>query len=153
MTSPRLVAPIVGAQFRPPAALLLRVLPTHHPLYIESEPLNEYDPDAIRVMLDLSTLDVDNEAIANILTNANLTNPSAINDFVTNNSLHLGYVARSSNSKSCQIDNKPSMGNTEIINALTHLKFISPRLNPNWRRPAHLTFSMSGQPLVEVTTP
>lgn len=143
-----LKSPIVGSQFRPPAALLLRILPTNHPLYIELEPLNEHDPDAIRVMLSLSTLDLDNEQISNILTQTNLTAQSAIEDFANSNALHIGYVARSSNPRSCQIDNRPCPGNYEIINALTHNKSVDPL--KLWRYSANLTFSMSGQPLVEV---
>lgn len=151
--TPRLVAPIVGAQFRPPALLLLRVLPSQHPLILESEPSNEHDPDAIRVLLSHKTLDLDNEQIAQILSNAHLSNQTATDDWVNRQILHIGYVARSSNSRSCQIDNRPSMGNTEIINALTHLKIINPHKSYHWKVDAHLTFSMSGQPLAEVTIP
>lgn len=148
MTTPQLVAPIVGAQFRPPALLLLRVLPTNHPLILEAEPSNEHDPDAIRVLLNHTTLDLDNEEIGKILSNAHLSNQSAIEDWVNRQELHIGYVAKSSNPRSCQIDNHPSIGNTEIHNALIHSKAVKPLTT--WRHPAVLTFSMSGQPLVEV---
>lgn len=148
---PTLIAPIVGAQFRPPAILLLRVLPTNHPLTLEAEPDNEYDPDAIRVLLSYPTLDIDNEQIAQVLSNANLSNQSAIDDWVNKQVLHIGYVAKSSNPRSCQIDNRPSIGNTEIHNALIHTKAVKPLTT--WRYPASLTFSMSGQPLIEVKIP
>lgn len=147
-----LKTPIVGAQFRPPAAALLRVLPVGHPLYIEPEPLNEYDPDALRIMLSLSTLDIDNnEQISTILSQTNLTAQKSLEDFINNNALHIGYVARSTNSRSCQIDNKPSIGNTELINTLAHNKLINPITQ--WRYEAKLTFSMNGQPLIEVDIP
>lgn len=151
MTTPRLVSPIVGAQFRPPALLLLRVLPTNHPLILEAEPSNEYDPDAIRVLFSHTTLDLDNEQIAQILSNTHLANQAATDDWVNNQVLHIGYVARSGNTRSCQIDNRPSIGNTEITNALTHAKAIKPLTT--WRYPANLIFSMSGQPLIEVKLP
>lgn len=144
----KLTTPIVGVQFRPPSALLLRVLPIGHPLILEAEPDNEHDPDAIRVLLSHTTLDLDNEQIAQILSNAHLSNQAATDDWVIKQVLHLGYVARSGNPRSCQIDNKPSIGNTEIHNALIASSLVKPLTT--WKHPATLTFSMSGQPLVEV---
>lgn len=147
-----LITPIVGTQFRPPSALLLRVLPSNHPLTLVSEPSNEHDQDAIRVMLDLHTLDLDSEPIANIIQNAHLSNQEAIDNWVNHHTFHLGYIASSRNHRSCQIDNRPSPGNTEIINALTHNKEI-PHSPVVWIKPAFLTFSMSGQPLAKVELP
>lgn len=42
---------IVGAHFRPPAKALLACLPAGHPLYLRPEPTNEYDSNAVQVLL------------------------------------------------------------------------------------------------------
>lgn len=153
MTTLKLVAPIVGAQFRPPAALLLRVLSMGHPLLLEGEPSNEHDPDAIKVLLPILSLDPDNEAIANILQASHLSNQEAIDNWVNKKYFHLGYVAKSTNSRSCQIDNRPSPGNNEIINALIHSGAVPRGKLLVWDCPATLTFSMSGQPLIQIEIP
>lgn len=49
---PQFSALIVGAHFRPPAKLLLSSVPAGCPLSLELEPENEYDPFAIKVLLD-----------------------------------------------------------------------------------------------------
>ena len=45
------LATIMGAHFRPPAKAILSVLPTDCPLSIVPEPTNEYDPNALQVVL------------------------------------------------------------------------------------------------------
>lgn len=47
---------IVGAHFRPPAKALLACLPAGHPLWLRPEPTNEYDENAVQVLLRSSTL-------------------------------------------------------------------------------------------------
>lgn len=51
---PRFETLIVGAHFRPPAKQLLAVLPPGHPLRLEEDNENAYDPAAVRVMLYLT---------------------------------------------------------------------------------------------------
>lgn len=47
---------LVGAHFRPPAKALLACLPAGHPLALRPEPTNEYDANAVQVVLRTSTL-------------------------------------------------------------------------------------------------
>lgn len=47
---------IVGAHFRPPAKALLACLPAGHPLVLRPEPTNEYDENAVQVLLRSTTL-------------------------------------------------------------------------------------------------
>lgn len=51
MTASRnsLTFPIVGAYFRPPAKLLLSILPTGTPLALDPEPSNPYDENAVAI--------------------------------------------------------------------------------------------------------
>lgn len=48
---------LVGAHFRPPAKALLSVLPAGHPLLLRPEPTNEYDGNAVQVVLRTASLD------------------------------------------------------------------------------------------------
>src|SRR5882672_10420402 len=47
---------IVGAHFRPPAKALLACLPAGHPLWLRPEPTNEYDENAVQVLLHSASL-------------------------------------------------------------------------------------------------
>jgi len=49
-------APIVGMHFRPPAKALVAALPSGTPLLLEPEPTNQYDPFAVKVLVDLSDM-------------------------------------------------------------------------------------------------
>ena len=46
--------PIVGQHFRPPASELLNMLPGSHPIELEAEPTNIYDPNAVKVVIPQS---------------------------------------------------------------------------------------------------
>ena len=48
---------IVGARFRPPAAGLLGVLGAGSALLVRREPDNQYDPNALQVLVEHATLD------------------------------------------------------------------------------------------------
>lgn len=47
---------LVGAHFRPPAKALLACLPAGHPLLLRPEPTNEYDANAVQVVLRTDSL-------------------------------------------------------------------------------------------------
>lgn len=47
---------IVGAHFRPPAKALLACLPAGHQLWLRPEPTNEYDENAVQVLLRSESL-------------------------------------------------------------------------------------------------
>ena len=53
---PTYLTPLVGAQFYPPAKLLLQWIPPLTPLILTPEPSNPYDPNAVQVFLDPKTL-------------------------------------------------------------------------------------------------
>lgn len=50
---------LVGAHFRPPAKALLACLPAGHPLHLRPEPTNEYDENAVQVLLASSSIPTD----------------------------------------------------------------------------------------------
>jgi hypothetical protein len=56
---------LVGAHFRPPAKALLAFLPAGCPLALRPEPQNEYDANAVQVLLRTSILSpiLDHEAV------------------------------------------------------------------------------------------
>jgi hypothetical protein len=56
MIADSITTKIVGAHFRPPAKALLACLPAAHPLFLRPEPQNEYDENAVQVLLRSTTL-------------------------------------------------------------------------------------------------
>ena len=51
------LAPIVGMAFRPPAGAVLSALPFSTPLLLRRQPSNEYDSNAVQVLLEGFTPD------------------------------------------------------------------------------------------------
>jgi hypothetical protein len=83
--------PIVGAHFRPPAKALLSVLPAGHPLTLIPEPTNEYDPNAIKVVMKSYQLPADLlPTIDDAVANAGFT----LDDITNQDEWHLGYIPR-----------------------------------------------------------
>ncbi len=99
-----LLAPIVGAYFRPPATTIIRILSINTPLVLDPEPTNPHDPNAIRVCLDYPTLeDTYNsllperkEQFDNALLADGWSIETLLRDMTDNetNLLHLGYIPR-----------------------------------------------------------
>lgn len=54
--SESIITSIVGQHFRPPAKALLACLPAGHPLFLRPEPTNEWDANAVQVLLHSSSL-------------------------------------------------------------------------------------------------
>lgn len=54
----KLTIPLVGQNFRPPARQVLTVLPLGTELHLRTEPENEYDPNAVRVEVDMGDFKV-----------------------------------------------------------------------------------------------
>ncbi len=50
------IASVVGMHFRPPAKAILQCLPAGATLILEPEPTNEYDPNAIKVLVDTASI-------------------------------------------------------------------------------------------------
>lgn len=87
---------LVGAHFRPPAKALLACLPAGHPLLLRPEPSNEYDANAVQVVLLRSTLE---PLLADEAFSAELENQLAGQGFDLAtvreaDEWHLGYLPR-----------------------------------------------------------
>jgi hypothetical protein len=81
--------PLVGMQFRPPAKEVLSILPIGMPLEIRPEPENQYDVNAVMVLVDMGDFPVNLiPLLDNIL-------PSVFDamELCSNGPLHLGYLA------------------------------------------------------------
>lgn len=87
---------LVGAHFRPPAKALLAVLPAGHPLFLRPEPSNEYDANAVQVLLrstDLTPL-TDDPAFAEEVENQLAGQGHDLATVLSEDEWHLGYLPR-----------------------------------------------------------
>lgn len=80
---PEYRTPIVGTSYRPPAQDILNTLPLGYPLFLQSEPDNTYDNNAIAIYID----DFD----YSLLTNEQLKVLKGLT-FGIRLPFHLGYV-------------------------------------------------------------
>ena len=138
----KLLSPITGSHFHPPAKILLTVLPRGTPLQLDPEPENPYDLNAIRVMWDPdSTPENANlfhllDQIKDELLGSGFNIGNILNEMPDVLGWHLGYIPSSSNPKTC----RGYPGNIEILAALA----ASPHHS------ATLTFAPDGSPLVQL---
>lgn len=128
-----MLTPIVGSHFRPPAKLLLSILPAGTPLHLDPEPDNPYDPDAIRVVVRPSEVYIPMESL-DAIEDEILSCGHTIAGIVASNSIHLGYVPSSQNPKSC----RGYPGNSEVLGHLTPDHY------------CQLTFAPDGTPLIAI---
>lgn len=102
MTTRKYLTPLVGNSFRLAGSSVLPVLGAGTPLILEPEPDNKYDPDAVRVVVDIRDID---------------------NPYVTaetqEGTICLGYVPRKSNPKT----NTMGVSNKEVLAIISQ---------PNW---------------------
>lgn len=130
-----LLSPLVGSHFHPPAKTLLSRLPAGTELYLEPEPDNQYDPNAIKVTLpdhELSKLiETSNDELELELLSCGWTS-TALEE---NSPIHFGYIAASL---------KTSKGHSLNTQFLPILSGTS-----NWS--AELTFAPDGAYLVKLT--
>jgi len=117
--------PLVGMHFRPPAKALLQVLPTDFPLQAETEPDNEYDKHAIKLMLKSADIPKDAHDDLNMLASGF---GFPIEDILAKDAWHLGYVKATSASQIAP-----------LINGGSH-KFASSKLS----------YDGEGKPLVTI---
>ena len=80
---------IVGAHFRPPAKVLLSQLPSSTPLYLQREPDNQYDPNAIKVLCRGEDVPQSED-----LENALLGTGYEGHEIASQEYWHLGYIPR-----------------------------------------------------------
>ncbi len=87
---------IVGAHFRPPAKALLACLPAGHPLWLRPEPTNEYDENAVQVLLRSESLRalVTDEFFADELNNQLSGQGSDLESILAQEEWHLGYLPK-----------------------------------------------------------
>lgn len=120
-TSRTVYSPIVGNNFRFAGKLILPMLGEGHPLILDPEPDNKYDPDAIKVCVDMySSKELE----------------AMMNDAETPLIIHLGYIPKSGNKT-----DTTGIGNLQVLNIM--------QSGPDWW--ATLTFSPQGRPLVRIT--
>lgn len=85
--------PLVGMHFRPPAKAILAVLPVGCPLWLEPEPENPYDANALKV--NVRSADIPT-APAIVVKLNDLAQPSGFtsDEIFAKPSWHLGYIPR-----------------------------------------------------------
>jgi hypothetical protein len=81
--------PLVGMHFRPPAKEVLSILPLGFPLEIRPEPTNQYDVNAVMVLVDMADLPVN---LIPLLDNI-LSPMFDACELCSNGPLQLGYLA------------------------------------------------------------
>lgn len=81
--------PIVGAKFRPPALALLETLGIGTPLVARREPQNEFDPNAIQVLVDTNDFEP-----SDVLAQRLEAFGKSIEEVFAQASWHLGYIPR-----------------------------------------------------------
>ena len=86
---PHYQVPVVGMHFRPPAKAILQVLPSDFPLGIEMEPDNEYDRNAIKVMVKSEDIPKDSH---NDLGSLAAGYGFTLDQIMEQPAWHLGYV-------------------------------------------------------------
>lgn len=103
---------LVGMHFRPPAKVLVANLPSGTTLYLQPEPSNPYDENAIAVMLQSEDIPQDAEieaALDTDLAGMGFT----LEDVRAADAWHLGYVAATGGKP--LLANPGYVGNTEIL--------------------------------------
>lgn len=140
---------LVGAHFRPPAKALLACLPAGHPLLLRPEPTNEYDENAVQVLLRTETLTplcnapFFSEELNNQLEGAGFD----LQTILESDEWHLGYLPRAAKGNQAL-----EAWNIEVQVAVhTVLPANADGTFPC--APARLSFDASGKPTVIIPWP
>lgn len=134
---PYLLSPIVGTHFRPPAGLILTQLPVGTELILSPEPDNPYDPNAVRIELDGSSIPYD-KLDPDQLLSCGWTVEALRDEYEGWKVFHLGYIAASQ--KTATIGQTLYKLNTDFLPILAGA--------PDHQ--ATLTFSPEGRALVKL---
>lgn len=130
--------PIVGSHFHPPAKVLLFILPSNTPLYLDPDPDGPHgDPDAIQVNWRPPTDQPTREALCRKLLSIEddlLACGFTPDDILSQSEFQLGFIPRSDNPRT----RGPDGGTLECAAAMA--------ASPN--HSAHLSFDPTGQPIV-----
>lgn len=81
--------PLVGMHFRPPAKEVLSVLPLGTELMLVPEPTNQYDMNAIAVVIDMAEFPVNRLPVLDAI----LREPFDASELCAQGPLQLGYLA------------------------------------------------------------
>ena len=131
--------PIVGSHYHPPAVIVLKELEMGQELVLDPEPFNEWDPNAVKVVVRLSDFKMSDDLVHRIA-DCLIGYGSNWEEFVARGECLLGYVA-STNGKFCKIDGQSCKGNLEVLEILSGTF--------DWH--ANLAFSPAGQPIVKLS--
>lgn len=145
---------LVGAHFRPPAKALLACLPAGHPLLLRPEPTNEYDDNAVQVVLRTPSLDslLTNAAFAEELEQQLAGQGFDLAQVREADEWHLGYLPRAAKGNP-----KLEEWNVQIQRAV-HEVCAAAETDPGVSEdpatvPAQLSFDSTGKPAVIIPWP
>lgn len=140
---------LVGAHFRPPAKALLAILPADHPLWLRPEPSNDYDENAVQVLvLSDSIRDLAKDEFWQANAEGELGNQGfALDEILAEPEWHLGYLP------------KAAKGNAELeawnVQLQKAIHTVAQAL-PDGTFPlvaAFLAFDSAGKPTVSIPWP
>lgn len=135
----KLSIPLVGMHFRPPAAQVLAALPLGTTVQLIPEPSNEYDRNAVRVVVDLHEVGYKTAVLEAMLTGTGFTLAE-----VASQPLQLGYLAATGG--------KPAQGgpgNVEALLMMSALEMDAETALPPFQ--GKLSCLPDGRPSVEIT--
>lgn len=135
---------LVGAHFHPPAKALLAVLPAGHPLALRPEPTNEYDENAVQVLLRSTTIPTD-EAIREELETQLAGAGFDLESVLAEPEWHLGYLPRAAKGNA-----KLEEWNVQVQEAI-HFVASDPEIMKTVA--CTLSFDASGKPTVIIPWP
>lgn len=113
----KMLSLLVGVHFRPPAKALVAHLPAGAPVYLQPEPGNQYDENAIQVLFDGAELPkIEDEEARNARETDFLSQGFSEEEIRDNPEMwHLGYIAKTGGKP---LAGKPWAGNVEVKKAL-----------------------------------
>jgi hypothetical protein len=89
MTDLSIIIPLRGFNFRPAGKAIVQALTIGTPLRLEPDPSNQYDPHAIKIMLDSEAVPAAaREELGELLPRAG----SSIEEFLSVSAHHIGFV-------------------------------------------------------------
>lgn len=146
MSAETITTQLVGAHFRPPAKALLACLPAGHPLFLRPEPTNEYDSNAVQVVLRTTTIPQD-EFLADELETQLAGAGFDLETIKGEDEWHLGYLPRAAkgNAKLEEWNIGVQVAVHDQLRALPDGTFPC--------APASLSFDASGKPTVIIPWP
>lgn len=142
--SKTLTSLLVGMHFRPPAKTILAHLPSGCKLGLQPEPENQYDENALQVLIDPADIP---ESQHGVLAEELPLQGSDLQQVLSAGPIHLGYVAKSHGQPLIKAMNA-SGGQLELVGNAEFLENMvksDPSMND-----AKLGFGPGGEPLVHL---